>query len=73
MSTEEKPQGPKDSQKTAIEKFQDELCREKQRRGQYVENGDNTELPGRGEYIAGEDNTESTEAIESAESEPTTA
>lgn len=67
MSTEEKPQVPEDLQKTAIQKFQEEVYEEQQRRGQYVENGGNIEPPRRGQYVAGVDNTES------AESEPTTA
>ena len=72
MSTEEKPQVPEKPQKTTLEESQDDVCRERQRRGQYIANGDNTEPPGRGQYIAGADDTESPEAIEPAESETTT-
>jgi hypothetical protein len=73
MSTEEKPQIPEKPQKKVLEETQEEIYQERQRRGQYIANTDNTEPPGRGQYIAGVDNSESPEAIESAESEPTTA
>ena len=72
MSTEEKPQVPEKPQKTTLEEPQEDVCQERQRRGQYIANGDNTEPPGRGQYIAGADDTESPEAIEPAESETTT-
>ena len=72
MSTHEKPQVPQKPQNTAFEEPQEEVYHERQRRGQYIANGDNTEPPGRGQYIAGEDNTESPEGIEPAESDPTT-
>jgi hypothetical protein len=71
MSAEEKPQIPEKPQKTAFEEPQEEVCREQQRRGQYITNGDNTEPPGRGQIVAGADNTESPEAIEPPESNPT--
>jgi hypothetical protein len=73
MSIEEKPQIPQKTQNTALEGPQEEVCRQQQRRGQYIANADNTEPPGRGEYVAGVDNTESPQAIESAESEPAKA
>jgi hypothetical protein len=72
MSIEEKPQIPEKPKKTAFEEPQEKVCREQQRRGQYIANGDNTEPPGRGQYVAGADNTEPPEGIESAESDPTT-
>ncbi|MHC4243062.1 MAG: hypothetical protein ACYS3N_18665 [Planctomycetota bacterium] len=72
MSAEEKPQIPEEPQKTALEDPQEEVCKEQQRRGQYIAHGDSTKPPRRGEYVAGEDNTESSEGIESIDSEPTT-
>ncbi len=72
MSTKEKPQVPEEPQNTAFKEPKEEICEEQQRRGQYVVNGDNTEPPGRGQYVAGVENTESSEGIESIESEPTT-
>ena len=72
MSTEEKPRIPQKPQKTAFEESQEQVYPERQRRGEYIANGDNTEPPGRGQYVAGADNTESPQAIEPAESDPTT-
>ena len=69
MSTEEKPQIPEEPQKTVFKEPQEEVCKEQQRRGQYIANGDNTKPPRRGQYVAGEDNTESSEGIESIDSE----
>ena len=72
MSTEEKSQVPEISQKTPPEEHQEEMSPDRQRRGEYIANSDNTEPPGRGRYIAGSDNTESPEAIEPPESDPAT-
>ncbi|MCP4614470.1 MAG: hypothetical protein GY845_37805 [Planctomycetes bacterium] len=71
MSTEEKSQLPEKSQKTAFEESQEQVAPERQRRGQYIANGDNTEPPGRGQYLAGADNTESPEETDPPESDPT--
>ena len=71
MSTEEKSQVPEKPQKTTLEDPQEEISQERQRRGQYIANADNTEPPGRGQYIAGANNTESPEETEPAESKPT--
>jgi len=72
MSTEEKPQIAEKPQKTTLEEPQEEMSRDRQRRGEYIANSDNTEPPGRGQYISGADNTESPEGIEPAESDPVT-
>jgi len=72
MTAEEKPQIPQKPQKTAFEEPKEEVCQERQRRGQYIANGDNTEPPGRGHYLAGADNTESPEETEPPESDTTT-
>jgi hypothetical protein len=68
MSAEEKPQIPEEPQKIVFEEPQEEVCKEQQRRGQYIANWDNTKPPRRGQYVAGEDNTESSEGIESIDS-----
>ncbi|MDT8302027.1 MAG: hypothetical protein RQ760_11130 [Sedimentisphaerales bacterium] len=71
MSTEEKPQIPEKSQKTTLEEPQEDVCLERQRRGEYIANADNTEPPGRGHYLTGANNIESSEEIEPPESETT--
>jgi hypothetical protein len=71
MGTEKEPHFSEKQQKTTLEEPQEDVCLERQRRGQYIANADNTEPPGRGRYVAGADNTESPEGMESAESDPT--
>ncbi len=59
MSIEEQPQVPDEAQKTALEESQEQVCQEQPRRGQYVVNADNTELPERrGQYVVNADETE---------------
>lgn len=70
MSTEEQPQVPEEVHKTALEESQERVCQEQLRRGRYVVNEDNTELPERrGQYVANADNTVRPECIKTIETE----
>ena len=72
MNTKEKPRFSEEPRNTAFKQLEEEVCEEKQRRGQYVVNGDDKEPPGRGHYVVGVDKTEIIEEIKSIEDESTT-